>query len=134
MILYILIGLSLILLYMPQSTKNAIVVAITEEDIEKIKQGETVRDNKENIAIYQRGTDEKQNVQTDYFIIRMSETALNRVNQGETITYGIRKLGNVNQELFVRKGKVSERVGTDKTTKEQLVDDGMSEDEAERYS
>jgi hypothetical protein len=119
---------------MPQSTKNAIVVAITEEDIEKIKQGETVRDNKENIAIYQRGTDEKQNVQTDYFIIRMSETALNRVNQGETITYGIRKLGNVNQELFVRKGKVSERVGTDKTTKEQLVDDGMSEDEAERYS
>lgn len=119
---------------MPESTKDVLVIAITEEDIQQVKDGQMVLEENEKIAIHRRGTDENHQVPSNYFVIRMSERALNRVQNSQTVTYGIRQLNGVNQELFVRKGRISERLGTDKTTKEQLMDDGMSEEEAERYS
>jgi hypothetical protein len=119
---------------MPQSTTNAVIVAITERDINEIRSGEAVTDEEERVIIYKRGTDKRQEVPDNYFIIRMSERALDRVDNGENVTYGVRKIGDINQELFVRKGKISERLGTDKTTKQQLIDDGMSREDADRYS
>lgn len=130
----IIIGFDFLSFNMPKSTTNAVIVAITERDINEIRSGEAVTDEEERVIIYKRGTDKRQEVPDNYFIIRMSERALDRVDNGENVTYGVRKIGDINQELFVRKGKISERLGTDKTTKQQLIDDGMSREDADRYS
>ena len=119
---------------MPDSTENALVVAITEEDIQQINDGGIVLDEERRIAIYKRGTDDEHQVPEDCFLISMSERAVERVDNSKTVSYGIRQIGDVNQELFVRKGRISERVGTSKTTEKQLMEDGMTEEEADRYS
>lgn len=93
-----------------------------------------VQDDKERIVIYKRGTDEQQDFPDGYFIIRMSERAIEKIENSLTVTYGIRQVGEVNEELFVRKGRISDRVGTKKTTKEKLIEDGMSKGDAERFS
>lgn len=117
---------------MPESTRHVVMIALSDEDIEKIRNEAVVTVDDDRIAITSR-QNQSFDPQGYKFVLGMSERALDRVSNHEMVSYGINNTGDTTEEVVVRHGQISEKLGTDMSARERVIDSGMTPDEADRY-
>lgn len=118
---------------MAEYTRKVLMIALADEDIERIESGETVTVSNGSIAVTSLGNESDDFSRYD-FVIGMSDNALGRVKNHKVANYGINHTGKEVEEVLVRHGKISRHIGSDKNAKERVVESGMTPEEAEKYT
>ena len=117
---------------MPDSTRNVVMIVLSDEDIKKVRNKEFVTVDNRKIAITKRHNKEF-NPDAFRFVIGMSEKALERVENHEVVNYGMNNTGEINEEVVIRNGEISGKLGTEMSSRDRVIDSGMTPEEADRY-